>query len=94
LLILERVVWKSEAYARPAAIGAILGFVAGWCLRDALFVIGPDSDYPGPAYALLYLVTFTGALMVVAAFPAFKGSGLPRANHVPHNKELKLTKPS
>src|SRR5262245_39219234 len=57
LLMFEKAVWKSEAYARPAAMGAILGFGAGWVLRDALFVIGPDSDYPGPAYALLYLVT-------------------------------------
>jgi hypothetical protein len=77
LRALERAVWKSDAHSRRAALGAILGFVAGWLLRDALFVIGPDSDYPAPAYALLYLVTFISALSVLAVCPALKGSGPP-----------------
>jgi hypothetical protein len=91
LRALERAVWESEAYAPRAALGAILGF-AGWLLRDALFVTGPDSDYRAPAYALLYLVTFAGALVVVAASPAPKGSGPSRGNSVPHNKWMQLTR--
>ena len=92
LRALERAVWTSEAHARRAAAGAIVGFVAGWFLRDALFVTGLDSDYPAAAYVLLYLVTFVCALAAVAVLPEPNAGEQRRENDVPHNKWMQLTR--
>jgi hypothetical protein len=66
LRTLEMLVWESKVYAWRAAIGAITGFVVGFLARDAFFTTGRDSDYPAAAYALLYAVTFVGAIIPIA----------------------------
>jgi len=90
LRAVELRVWKKDHHGVPAGIGAVLGFVLGFFLRGALFVTGPDSDYPAQAYALLYLVTFAASWIAegIGRRPGLRRDHDP---DVPHNDGMQLT---
>jgi hypothetical protein len=91
LRALERYIKERSAHAVPASVGAVWGFLAGFLLRDAVFVTGPNSDYPWPAYGVLYGVTLLGAVVAVEAWPGGGTRSSPEECDVPHNSQMQLT---